>query len=31
MEVVDYWLYLHGIPHYKSGQTALFRRQEIEA
>ena len=22
---------LTGIPHYKSGQTALFRRREIEA
>lgn len=31
IELVRSWLYFHGIPHYKSGQTALFRRQEIEA
>ena len=31
IELVRSWLYFHGIPHYKSGQTTLFRRQEIEA
>lgn len=31
IELVRSWLYFHGIPHYKYGQTALFRRQEIEA
>lgn len=30
IELVRSWLYFHGIPHYKYGQTALFRRQEIE-
>ena len=31
IELVRSRLYFHGIPHYKSGRTALFRRQEIEA
>ena len=31
IELVRSWLYFHGIPHYKSGRTTLFRRQEIEA
>ena len=31
LETVRSWLYFHGIPHYKSGKTVLFRRQEIEA
>ena len=30
IELVRSWLYFHGIPHYKSGRTSLFRRQEIE-
>ena len=30
IELVRSWLYFHGIPHYKSGRTTLFRRQEIE-
>ena len=31
IELVRSWLYFHGIPHYKSGRTSPFRRQEIEA
>ena len=31
IELVRSWLYFHGIPHYKSGRTTLFRSQEIEA
>ena len=31
IELVRSWLYFHGIPHYKSGRTTLFRRQKIEA
>ena len=31
IELVRSWLYFHGIPHYNSGRTTLFRRQEIEA
>lgn len=31
IELVRSWLYFHGIPHYKSGRTTLFRRQEIDA
>ena len=30
IELVRSWLYFHGIPHYKSGRTSLFRRQEVE-
>lgn len=30
IELVRSWLYFHGIPHYKSGRTTLFRRQDIE-
>ena len=30
IELVRSWLYYHGIPHYKSGRTSLFLRQEIE-
>ena len=30
IELVRSWLYFHGIPHYKSGRTTLFRRQEVE-
>ena len=30
IELVRSWLYFHGIPRYKSGQTAIFRHQEIE-
>ena len=31
LETVRSWMYFQGIPHYKSGRTTLFRRQEIEA
>ena len=30
IELVRSWLYIHGIPHYKSGRTTLFRRHEVE-
>ncbi len=31
LETVRSWMYFQGIPHYKSGGTPMFRRQEVEA
>ena len=30
LETVRSWMYFQGIPHYKSGGTLMFRRQEIK-
>ena len=30
IETVRSWMYFQGIPHYHSGGTPMFRRQEIE-
>ena len=31
LETVRSWMYYQGLPYYKSGGTAMFRRQEIAA
>ena len=30
LETVRSWMYFQGIPHYKSGGTLMFRRQEVK-